>query len=136
MSGRFSVGGAPKSEFAGFAPISDGVVEETCLREMMRQDLGLHGDYFWEVLLQRLSDPRMEFLPLAAQQHAVGSLLDEGVLEHERRAWRRAAAEQKAGPSQLGERVIQVMVGAASDGGDQFVCELSAERGTDLRHFF
>ena len=50
MSGRFSVGGAPKSEFAGFAPISDGVVEETCLREMMRQDLGLHGDYFWEVL--------------------------------------------------------------------------------------
>ena len=76
-------------------PVVDGLLGETPLREMVRQELRLGLGRLREVSFKHLRDASMQLLAPGLEQRLVGRVLDEGVLEAVARLGRRAAAEDQ-----------------------------------------
>ena len=83
MLGGVNQGRASDGAIAGFRPIPDGRLNKACFCEVIRRDLGLRGDDLGKPVLQRDGDTLVQCLALIAWQHAVGSILNEGVAKCE-----------------------------------------------------
>ena len=81
LRGRFrhrrAGGGSP----TGFAPAGDGFFDEPGLGVMLGEEFGLAVHQLGGMGFERFGDPGMELLSRAAQQSAVGGILDQRVLE-------------------------------------------------------
>ena len=98
--------------------------------EKLRLCLGRLGP----LLFQHMCDPRVQRLPLAPQQRAIGGVLDQRVLEEEGGLGRRSPTECEAGDDELIQRGLQLSRVPLRDGRQQPVGELPAEGGADLRN--
>ena len=80
---------------------------------MLGDDLGCGGGLLRELLFQHRRNAGMEALALALEQAAIGSVLDEGVLERVGRVGSPCPGGTPAGVHQLFERGAQLRVGSA-----------------------
>src|ERR1700722_3637320 len=101
MSERFDPSRAPERTFCRFLPVIDGTFEDSGLREVMSHDLGVCLGNFGKTVFERIAYAPVQFLAGAAQQDAIGGILDKSVFEHEGDAGRRAGAENEASLHQL-----------------------------------
>ena len=96
MLNRFQRSRAPESPLAGLTPVVDRHIHEARLPIVLRQDLRLRRNLVGESFFQYPCDPRMQVLPLVAQKGAIGSILDERMLEQKRSVWRHSALEEQS----------------------------------------
>ena len=87
---------------------------------MTRQPALCFGN-FREPLFEHPANASVQFLTLAPQEGAVGSILYECVLEQERGVRRVSATEHKARFGQLIERSAKFRIGMTGDGSEQLV---------------
>ena len=99
---------------------------------MMGQEFGLALDEIGEILLQHRRDPSMQFLPPSAQQHAIGGVLHQRVLEEVGGMRSGAAAKQQSGIAELTQRGLQLPLITLRHRLDQFIGKLAAEHRADL----
>ncbi len=90
---------------------------------------------FGDVLLQRPGDLGVDALAAAAQERAVGGILDQRVLERVARLGRRAAAMNQLGVDQLAQHAIERIALDRRDRLQQRVRKFAADRSSDLRGF-
>src|SRR6516164_9585912 len=96
MSDCLGMGGSTNVSHASAMPKLDRRLDQARLGEMVRQDLRLRIDGIQEFSFKDLTDTRVQFLSLTAQQGTVGGILDERVLEHESCLRRRATLDKEA----------------------------------------
>ena len=100
-----------------------------------RHELRLARGDFREFLLEGLRDPGMQRAAWPPQQRAVGSILNERMVEQIARLRWRVLAEQQAGAHQPIQRAFQFSFRLTRHGIQQRMREFAADRGTDLRDF-
>ena len=76
----------------------------------------------------------MQGLARAAQQRAVGGVLDQGVLEQIFRRRRDAALEDEAGFDEAAQRLLQFGLGELRGRCQQLIGKVAPDRSADLRH--
>ena len=76
----------------------------------------------------------MQGLARAAQQGAVGSVLDQRVLEQVLGRRRRATLEDEAGFDEAAEGVLQFRLGEPHGRCEQLMRKVAPDCGADLRH--
>ena len=76
----------------------------------------------------------MKFLPLRAEETAVGGILHEGVFEYVRDLRRNATTEDQFGLDQLRKGIFEVSRIDAGDRRSQLMTELPPDDRPDLRH--
>jgi hypothetical protein len=82
-----------------------------------------------EPLSERCGDVGMQLLASAAQERAIGSVLNQGMLEYERPARLDTAAENQPGADELIERVSELVLAPACDRGEQLIRKFTADCG-------
>ena len=82
--------------------------------------------------LQRCGDPPMQGLARAAQQRAVGGVLNQRVLEQIFRRRRHAALKDEAGRDEAPQCVLQFGFGKLGGGGHKIVRKVATDRGASL----
>ena len=100
----------------------------------MREDLRPRLHEFRKPLFQCLGDPAMQGLARAAQQCAVGGVLDQRVLEQILGRRRHAALEDEAGFDEAAQRLLQFGVGELHDRCQQLKGKVAPDCGANLRH--
>src|SRR5437588_2832180 len=100
----------------------------------MREDLWASFDEVRKPLLQRLGNAAMQSLTWAAQQGAVGGLLDQRVLEQIFGRRRRAALEDQAGFDEAAEGLLQFGPGELRGRRQQLIGKVAPDGGAGLRH--
>ncbi len=118
------------------APVErDGRLGLAGLGAVAGQHLGVAVHHLRTQPLNGLGGPSVEGAPALAQEGAVGSVLDERVLEHVGRMRRRAAAVHQVRGGKRVQRFAQRRLGQVGDGGEQVVRELPAQHRPGLRRF-
>src|SRR5207248_11161428 len=102
------------------------------LAEMARRTLRLAINQQREMSLNRSGDIGVQLLAFAAQQRAVGGVLNQGMLEGIDCLGRRAPAEDQFGVNELVQSPLNLSHWQRRRGGDQCIGELAADRGTGL----
>ena len=75
MADRFEMRQARRGILAGLQPLIDRALGLTGCSQMVCESFGPALNEIGEVLLQHRRDPGVQFLPLAAQQRAIGGVL-------------------------------------------------------------
>ena len=132
MADRFEVGKALGGMLAGFQPLIDRALGIAGARQMMGQEFWLALDEIGEILLQRRRDPSMQLLPPSAQQHVIGGVLHQRMLESVGGMRSSAAAKQQSCIAELTQRGLQLHLITLRHGLDQFIGKLAAEHRPDL----
>jgi hypothetical protein len=101
----FHVRRALDRSLPGILPIRQGLLYETRLTVVMRQQLGLSFDGLREPRFYRARDLFVIPLPRALEQRLVGRILDQRMLEHIARPWWLATLVEELGVDQLGKRL-------------------------------
>ena len=99
----------------------------------MGEQLRSRLDRLGEAVFQGFADLPVKFVALAAQQAAVGGLLDQGVLELVDDIGRCAAAIDQLGLDQLVQGILERHLVERGHGGQQLVAEHAAERRGQMR---
>src|SRR5215467_2690962 len=81
MADCFEMGEACCGTSAGFQPFIDRTRDHTRGSQVMCKEFGMTFDVVGKILLQNNRDPGVQFLPSSAQQRAVGSVLQQRMLE-------------------------------------------------------
>ena len=98
----------------------------------MRHDLGIRLDHVGEAGFQEFRRLPVVLLAGSSQQRAVGSVLDQRVLEDVSGAWRAAALVEKLGLDQLPEAFLENGLAGGGEAGNHFVGELAAQHRAEL----
>ena len=91
----------------------------------MGEQLGLGFGGFGEAFLQHLCDAGVEVLTARLEERAVGSVLDQRVLEAVGDIGRGAPAVDQLSRDQLVERRLQLRLGSVGDRGEQAMRKLA-----------
>ena len=118
----------------GLAPAGDSVFDQPGFRVMLGEELGLAVDQLGGMGFEGFGDLCVQSLASAAQQAAVRRILHQRVLETLDCVGRRAPLEHELRGNKAGERGLQLVLGKAGDGTQQFVRELASDRGAGLRY--
>ena len=89
------------------AAVRRGFFDEPGIRIMLREPLGLAVHQLAIMGYERFGDPGMQLPSGAAQQRAVGRILDQGVLEQVRGLRWRSALKDQAGINEALERLLE-----------------------------
>jgi hypothetical protein len=101
---------------------------------MLREELGLAVHQLGGMGFERFGDLCVQLLASAAQQTIVRGVLHQSVLEAVHRMGRCAALENQVGGNEACECSLQLVLGKAGNGVQQFVPKLASDRRADLRH--
>jgi hypothetical protein len=100
----------------GLAPAGYGFFDKSGLGVMLCEELGLSVHDLGGIGLERFGDLRVQLLPRAAQQAAVGRrILYQRVLEAIDRVGRRATLEHQLGGEEASECRLQLVLRKAGD---------------------
>ena len=110
---RFTPGRTTQSKFAGALPIDRGRFLQTRFGSVTRDHFRLALGYFRKDFLDRLRDARMQIAARTAQQCAIGSILQQPMLEQKARSRRFATLEKEAGFDQPAESIVELLLGSA-----------------------
>jgi hypothetical protein len=131
---RLLHGRAPDSLSPCRERVNDRLLELPSLGAMMRELFGLALDDLGKMSFQGGDDSRVDQMPLAAQQGAVGGVLHQCMFEGIFSVGRAAAPEHQFGADELIQRLVKLRLGHVRGRADQFVRELAPERRRDLGH--
>ena len=115
-------------------PIGDRLVGDGGFAVMMREDLRPRLREVRKPLFQRLGDPPMQGLARAAQQCAVGDVLDQRVLEQIFGRRRQAALEDEASLDEAAQRLPQFRLGEWCCRCQQLIGKVAPDGGAGLSH--
>src|SRR6266699_1440378 len=135
MADRFEMGQALGGMLAGFEPLIDRALGIAGSRQMMRQEFGLALDDIREIPFQYCRYPSVQLLSPSAQEHVVGGVLHQRMLEKVGGMWRGTAAKQQSCISELIQRDFQLPPVALYHRHYQFIVEFTAEHRADLGNF-
>src|SRR6202045_550252 len=127
MADRFEVGKALGGMLAGFQPLIDRALGIAAARQMMGQEFWLALDEIGEILLQRRRDPSMQLLPPSAQQHVIGGVLHQRMLESVGGMRSSAAAKQQSCIAELTHRGLHPLLTARRQGLNKLIANPGAE---------
>ncbi len=102
---------------------------------VLRQQFRLPFGGVWMARADRLGDAGMQRPPPFAQQHGIGRVPDQRVLEHIDRVGRPVSHEHQPGFDQPAQRLPHDGFGVFTDRGEQLMGELPPDRGPDQRQF-
>ena len=115
MADCFHVCRALGGMLAGAPPVTNRHGGQPGLREVVRKQLGRGSQSVREAFLERLGDPGVQLLALAAQQAVVGRVPHQRVLEDVGRVRRHAAAEDQLGRDQPVQSARELRLSASGE---------------------
>ena len=121
---------------AGFEPLIDRALGVAGSRQMVCQEFGLVLDDIRKIPFQCRRYPSVQLLSPSAQEHVVGGVLHQRMLEEVGGMWRGPAAKQQSGISELIQCGFQLSPIALCHRHYQFIIEFTAEHRADLCNFF
>ena len=133
MGNRFEVSRLLCGMLPRLQPLMRGALRVAGGCQMMGEQFGVARDEIGEMRFQCRGDAPMPFLPLRAQQRAVGGVLHQRVLEQVGGMRSGAAAKQQSRIDQLSQRGLQFPLRTLRNRLDQFIGKLAAEHCADLR---
>src|SRR5262249_14090476 len=77
----FGMSRALARSLPGLLPIRDGLLDDTCLRVVMREEFGLGFSDLRKALFQHLSNLLVILLPSALEQGLIRGILNQGMFE-------------------------------------------------------
>src|SRR5215471_14556284 len=95
MSNRFGICGEFRRLLSSFQPVADGLFGEAGPAVMVGKHLRLGDCLLRETLCHGARDGRMYLLPFAAEEAVIRGVLNQGMLERESGARRRASSEHQ-----------------------------------------
>src|SRR5712671_7177258 len=110
MGDRFEVSQSRCGVLPCLQPLLDRAFGVASRRQVMGEQFRLALDEIGEMLFQRRRDAGVQFLPSAAQQGRVGSVLHQRVLEQVGGVWSDAAAKQQSRIAELTQSGLQLLV--------------------------
>ena len=99
----------------------------------MGHELELCFDRLRKSLRQRIGNPTVELLALAAHHSGIGRILNQGMFKDVSRIRRFAANEDQIGSGKVRESSLQRGTRNRSDGSEQPIRKLATDGGANLR---
>src|SRR5262249_26277280 len=120
---------------AGFEPLIDCALGVTGSRQMMRKEFGLAVDDIREIPIQCCWYPSVQLLSPSAQEHVVGGVLHQRMLEEVGGMWRSTAAKQQFCICELIQRGFQLSPVTLCHRHYQFIVKFTPEHCANLGNF-
>jgi hypothetical protein len=104
------------------------------LLAVVREQSGVRRHDIGKLILQRLSNPGVQLLPLAAQQGVVSGFLHQGMFEGVLGISCGSPLQDQFSAHQLHEGMVDLLLRHLRDCADQFVRERTTKRCPDLSY--
>ena len=118
-----------------FTPQGRGLLDQTSLSEVTRQQFGLVLGNLGELAFKGFGDTSVKRASRLAQQRAIGRILHQRVLEQIRRVRWRALPKQQACLDKAVERRLEFGLRLAGHSSQQNMREFASNSCSNLRHF-